>query len=128
MNIRTGHIGSLPLETLKSGSVRKIVIAGIAVIALMTYVGGKVQIMRLGYEIHDLEKRKQDLERSNKALQIEASSLSAPARIEEIAMKRLGMMRPPKENVVVVKRRNAATGIAPEGRVRRGNDRNPDIR
>ena len=128
MNIRTGHIGSLPLETLKGGSVRKVVIAGLAVIALMTYVGGKVQIMRLGYEINDLEKRKQELERSNKALQIEASSLSVPARIEDIAMKRLGMVRPPKENIVVVKRRNAMPGSSPDSRARRGNDRNPDNR
>ena len=128
MNTRTGHISSFPLGTIKGGSIRKVVIAGFAVVALMTYVGGKVQIMRLGYQINDLEKQKQDLERSNKALQIEASSLSAPARIEEIAVKRLGMVRPPKENIVVVKRRSASAGTSPSVRPRRGSDRVPNSR
>ncbi|MDH4164382.1 MAG: cell division protein FtsL [Nitrospirota bacterium] len=128
MNTRTGHIGAFPLEAMKNNSVRRIVLAGIAVIALMTYVGGKVQIMRLGYQINDLEKKKQELERSNRALQIEASSLSTPARIEEIAVKRLGMVRPPKENIVVVKRRSAATGTAPADRVQRPDDRVPNSR
>jgi cell division protein FtsL len=41
----------------------------------------------------------------NRSLQIEASSLSAPGRIEEIAINRLGMVRPSKENIVVVKRK-----------------------
>jgi len=41
----------------------------------------------------------------NRSLQIEASSLSAPGRIEEIAVTRLGMARPSKENIVVVKRK-----------------------
>lgn len=108
MNTRTGHISSFPLGAARSGNLRKVVIAGLVVAGLMVYVGGKVQIMRLGYQIEGLEKEKRDLERSNRALQIEASSLESPGRIEEIAIKRFGMVRPPKENIVVVKRRSAA--------------------
>jgi cell division protein FtsL len=91
--------------------VRWIAIAAVAVVVLMLYVGGKVQIVRMGYRIETLEKQKQELEQANRALQIEASSLSSPARIEEIAIKKLGMVRPAKENVVVVKR---IEGTAPE--------------
>ncbi len=91
--------------------MRMVVLAALVVAGLMLYVGGKVQIMRLGYQIDELEKQKQDLERANRSLQIEASSLSAPGRIEEIAVKRFGMVRPPKENIVVV-RRKAAQGAA----------------
>jgi cell division protein FtsL len=105
MNTRAGNIGSFPLSQSKGGSLRRILIFGLVVIGLMVYVGGKVQIMRLGYQIDELEKQKRDLERMNRSLQIEASSLSAPGRIEEIAVKRLGMVRPAKENVVVVKRK-----------------------
>ena len=72
---------------------------------LLLYVGGKVQIVRLGYQIDVLEREKHELERENRSLLIEASSLSSPARIEEIAIKRLGMVRPAKENIVVVKRK-----------------------
>ena len=87
MNTRIGNIASLPFGADRSGSLRKVVIAGLIVAGLMIYVGGKVQIMRLGYQINSLEKQKSDLERSNRALQIEASSLASPVRIEEIATK-----------------------------------------
>jgi len=105
MNTRAGNIGTFPFPQTRSGNLRLVLISGIVVLALMLYVGGKVQIMRLGYQIDELEKQKRDLERMNRSLQIEASSLSAPGRIEEIAFKRLGMVRPPKENIVVVKRK-----------------------
>jgi len=72
---------------------------------LILYVGGKVKIVRLGYQIEALEREKRDLERENRSLLIEASSLTSPARIEELAVKRLGMIRPAKENVVMVKRK-----------------------
>jgi cell division protein FtsL len=105
VSIRTGHIGLFPFTQSRGGNLRRILIFGLIVMCLMLYVGGKVQIMRLGYQIDELEKQKRDLERMNRSLQIEASSLSAPGRIEEIAVKRLGMVRPAKENVVVVKRK-----------------------
>ena len=116
MNTRAGNIGSFPLSQSKGGNLRRILIFGLVVMGLMLYVGGKVQIMRLGYQIDELEKQKRELERMNRSLQIEASSLSAPGRIEEIAVKRLGMIRPAKENVVVVKRKQggaARTGQRP---------------
>jgi cell division protein FtsL len=65
--------------------------------------------VRLGYQIETLEREKQELERENRSLLIEASSLTSPARIEEIAVKRLGMVRPAKENIVAVKRKQNAT-------------------
>jgi len=120
MNMRAGHIGSLALPKAGGANLRTVVLAVLVVVGLMIYVGGKVQIMRLGYQIDELEKQKQDLERANRALQIEASSLSAPGRIEEIAVKQLGMVRPAKENVVVV-RRMPQTGAAPR-RADDGND------
>jgi len=72
---------------------------------LILYVGGKVQIMRLGYRIEALEREKRDLERENRSLLIETSSMTSPARIEEFAIMRLGMVRPAKENVITVKRK-----------------------
>lgn len=115
MNTRAGHIGSFPSIRSRGGNLRLVLLFGMVVLVLMLYVGGKVQIMRLGYQIDELEKEKRDLERMNRALQIEASSLSAPGRIEELAMKRFGMVRPPKENIVVVKRR---PGDGPDGEKR----------
>ena len=104
MSLRLGHMATQPFVDRRTGNFRWFVLAAFAVVVLMLYVGGKVQIVRLGYQIEELQEQKQELERANRALQIEASSLASPQRIEEIAVKRLGMVRPTKENVVVVKR------------------------
>jgi len=105
MTIGAGEIGAMVFSPRRRGSLRRVLIPLLIVTGLLLYVGGKVTIMRLGYRIEALEREKQELERANRSLRIEASSLASPARIEEIAIKRLGMVRPPKENVVVVKRR-----------------------
>ena len=88
--------------------MRRVMVVLMIVAALLLYVGGKVKIVQLGYQIEALEKEKGDLERENRALRIEAASLSSPARIEEIALKRLGMVRIAKENLIVVKRQQHA--------------------
>ncbi len=108
MTSRAGDIGSLVFERSRRGSLRRVLAILFVVAGLMLYVGGKVKIVRLGYQIEALEREKKELERENRSLRIEASSLTAPARIEEIAVKRLGMIRPPKDNVVVVKRKRDA--------------------
>jgi cell division protein FtsL len=109
MTTRVGAIGSFVFERSRRGNLRRIVILLVVVSCLMLYVGGKVKIVRLGYQIEVLEREKQDLERENRSLLIESSSLTSPARIEEIAVKRLGMVRPAKENIVVVKRKAQTT-------------------
>lgn len=107
--MRVGHIGALVLERGKQGGVPRM-IAILAILALLLlYVAGKVKIMQLGYQIDSLEQEKRELERENRSLRIEASSLLSSARIEEIATKRLGMVRPEKENIVIVKRKAPRT-------------------
>jgi cell division protein FtsL len=109
MATRVHEISSFVFERSRRGSLRRIVIIFLIVASLILYVGGKVQLVRLGYQIEILEHEKQDLERANRSLLIEASSLASPGRIEEIAGKRLGMVRPVKENIVAVKRKENAT-------------------
>jgi cell division protein FtsL len=109
MTTRVGEIGSFVFERSRRGSLRRTGLALLIIAGLILYVGGKVKIVRVGYQIEELEREKRDLEREHRSLLIEASSLSSPARIEELAVKRLGMVRPAKENVVVVKRKGKAT-------------------
>lgn len=106
MTSRAGDITSFVFEKSRRGSLRRVLIVLFITAALILYVTGKVSIVRLGYRIEALEREKKDLERANRALRIEASSLSSPDRIEEIAVKRLGMVRPLKENIVIVKRKD----------------------
>lgn len=105
---RAGHLGTFFSERSRRGSIRTIMIVMLVIAVLILYVAGKVSIVRLGYRIDALEREKKELERANRSLRIEASSLSSPARIEEIAVKRMGMIRPPKENIVLVKRKAEA--------------------
>jgi cell division protein FtsL len=105
MTTRAGDIGSLVLGRSRRDNFRRVFIVLLIISCLLLYVGWKVQIVKLGYKLEALEHEKHELERANRSLLIEASSLSSPARIEEIAIKRLGMIRPPKENIVIVKRK-----------------------
>ncbi len=105
MNTRVGDIGIFPFAWSRHGALRKALVIGLIVIGLLLYVAGKVKIVQLGYQLENMKREKQELERVNRSLRIEASSLSSPARIEEIAVKRLGMVRPAKGNIVVVKRK-----------------------
>ena len=109
MTTRAGDIGFFVFERSRRGGLRRTLIILLIITGLMLYVGGKVKIVRLGYQIEALEREKKDLERANGSLRIEASSLSSPARIEEIAVKKLGMIRPSKDNIVVVKRKGTET-------------------
>ncbi len=108
MQTQAGDIGAFVFERGKRGSLRRVMVVLVIVAALLLYVGGKVKIVQLGYQLEALEKEKRDLERENRALRIEAASLSSPARIEEIALKRLGMVRIARENFIVVKQQPQA--------------------
>jgi cell division protein FtsL len=108
MSTRAGQLGPFALRQSGYRNLRWVVILAAAVVVAMFVVGGKSQVVRLGYRINELEQQKRELERANRALTIEASSLAAPARVEEIAVTRFGMVRPAKENIVVVKRRQTA--------------------
>ncbi len=105
MTIQARSIGSIVFERNRRTNLRRVLLALAVITVLLLYVGAKVKIMRLGYQIEALEREKSELERTNRSLRIEASSLASPARIEDIATKRLGMIRPPKENIVIVTRR-----------------------
>ncbi len=115
MTTRTGDIGFFTFERSRRGSFRRALVVLFIIAALILYVGGKVKIVRLGYQLEALEREKKELERENASLRIEASSLTSPARIEEVATKKLGMVRPPKDNIVVVKRSGKKTGSEKNG-------------
>jgi cell division protein FtsL len=105
MHTRIEDIGTFFFVRSRRSGLRRLLVLFLIVIGTILYVGGKVKIVSLGYEIEALQHEKKEIERANRSLRIEASSLSSPARIEEIAVKRLGMVRPDRENVVVVKKK-----------------------
>ena len=66
------------------------------------YVWGKVDVVRVGYELDELSKRKIALEQEHDLLQITYSQLTAPDRIAKEATKKLLMKQPDPGQVILV--------------------------
>ena len=84
----------------------KIVLFLILVIGLSStflfYVWGKVDVVRVGYELDQLSKRKMALEQEHDRLQITFSQLTAPNRIAQEASAKLNMKPPDPGQVILV--------------------------
>ncbi len=68
---------------------------------LLFYVWGKVDVVRLGYELDVSLKKKAALTQERDRLQARLSQLTAPERIASEAGKKLGM-RPPGERQIIL--------------------------
>lgn len=68
---------------------------------LLFYVWGKVDVVRAGYELDALLKKKAALTQEHERLQARFSQLTAPERLASEAGDKLGM-RPPGANQVVL--------------------------
>ena len=66
------------------------------------YVWGKVDVVRVGYELDQLSKRKMALEQEHDRLQIRYSQLTAPDRIAKEASMKLHMKQPDPGQVILV--------------------------
>ena len=66
------------------------------------YVWGKVDVVRVGYELDELSKRKIALEQEHDLLQITYSQLTAPDRIAKEATTKLLMKQPDPGQVILV--------------------------
>jgi len=79
------------------------------------YVWQRVQVIKAGYEVEALKKQKDELARTNKALQIEVATLASPDRIEAIAAGQMGMKTPDESQVLLVKRMVRGSSPLPDG-------------
>jgi|SRR5579884_535281 len=78
------------------------------------------QMIHLGYEIEQLHQQKAELRRIHQALLVEAESLSAIERVEQIAARQLKMSPALPEQRVYIKQTKEGRGVAERqgGRVR----------
>ena len=63
-------------------------------VLLLLDIGQRIHMINLGYEIEQLSRTHRDIERRHKELLIERETLSSLDRIEQIAVKQLGMKQP----------------------------------
>ncbi len=66
------------------------------------YVWCRVQVVHLGYLLSDLHRMHTQLLNDNKKLHLELARLKAPERVERIAIQKLGLRHPTKDQIVVL--------------------------
>ncbi|MCF8067312.1 MAG: cell division protein FtsL [Desulfobacterales bacterium] len=69
---------------------------------LLFYTWCRVQCVRTGYEIANETRRHQQLEMLQNNLKIEITHLKSPERISKIAEKKLGLVTPTPEQMIVI--------------------------
>lgn len=70
--------------------------------ALLFYVWQRIQSDKIGYKIIQLQKKKADLKNKNRHLRVQVNSLKSLDRIEKIAKEELKMIKPEKENIIIL--------------------------
>jgi len=73
---------------------------------LFFYLWEQVEIMKLGYRIDELNKKREKLLEEKRRLSLEKAFLSSPERIERIAKTKLGMRYPKPEEVIIIGEEN----------------------
>ncbi len=76
--------------------------AAIVMSLLLLYVWERVDLVRLGYRIQQLQAQHTTLKRQSDALNVKLSALTSPERIARVAIDRLGMRAPRPGQVVLV--------------------------
>ena len=67
------------------------------------HVWSRIQLIQLGYEISNALKQGRALTETHKKLQLEIATLKSYGRIEEIAVKEIGMTKPRPDQVIVIR-------------------------
>jgi len=74
------------------------------VLCLFSMIWLRATVVNLEYEIGDLDKMRADLLRERKMVVAERANFYSTGKIEKVALKRLGMIMPERQNVYYVKR------------------------
>ncbi|MBI5747121.1 MAG: cell division protein FtsL [Nitrospirae bacterium] len=85
-------------------------LATLIILMVFLYVWTHIDIINRGYEIEGLLARKKELEKANKVLTIEISSLTSLDRIEKRAKNELGLSKPEPGQVIIIKTNRSPKG------------------
>jgi len=85
--------------------MRKNVLLGVMILLgvwCLLYVGVKIDMWRLGYDMEDLVSRRTVLKKQQEILQVRLSELTDPQQIARRAHKQLGLIVPQEGQVVMI--------------------------
>jgi cell division protein FtsL len=66
------------------------------------YVWCQTQVVNLGYRLSEAHRQHAKLVDENKKLHLEMARLRAPERVEQIALRQLGLKHPDKDQIVLL--------------------------
>lgn len=85
--------------------MRKNVLLGVMIVLgvwCLFYVGVKLDMWRLGYDMEELEQRRTVLKKQQEMLQVKLSKLTDPQQIAQRAHQQLGLIVPQEGQVVMI--------------------------
>jgi cell division protein FtsL len=77
-------------------------LGGLVLLGVLFYVWQHIQVVRLGYEIEQLQGERIALLRREKELRVDLARLKSLRRVEEIARRQLGLTTPVSGQVITV--------------------------
>jgi cell division protein FtsL len=97
------HQGKGRPQATRQASVTVLLSVVIVLVSVLLYLWPQVRLVNLGYRQNTLQARRtQSLQRQQELL-VERATLRQPSRIEEIAVRRLGMQAPKISQVIYVR-------------------------
>ncbi len=97
--------------------MRKNVLLGVMVLLgvwCLFYVGVKMDMWRLGYEMEDLENQRIALKKKQESLQVRLSELTDPQQIARRAHTQLGLIVPQEGQVVMIALEASPSSVSDE--------------
>ena len=82
--------------------LQPLLMGGLVLVGILSYVWQPIQVVRLGYQVEDLTRERADLMRQQEKLRLEVARLGSLRRVEEIARQQLAMTSPASGQVVVI--------------------------
>jgi cell division protein FtsL len=83
---------------------RSVGVGALLVVVLLFSAWQHFELLRHGYRIEEMQKERAAEEEIKRHLRLEIDTLRAPARIERLATRRLGMVAPAADDATVIER------------------------
>ena len=79
-------------------------IGGLLVVALLFSAWQHFELLRHGYQIEELQRQRSAEEETGRRLRLEIETLKSPKRIEKLAIERLHLVAPSRDEAIVLER------------------------
>ena len=79
-------------------------LAGLVVITMLFWAWQHFELLRHGYRLEELQRQRAAEEDTARHLRLEIETLSSPKRIESLAMGRLHLVAPGRDEAIVIER------------------------